>query len=91
MSIFEVSNKDKANATAEVLKRMFPKARLVIEEDEGAVYTEDMKFSYKNGSLRMIITCPVCCLEVHSRPIRRPADVCDESEMRTDKHDCIDV
>jgi len=91
MSIFEASNKDKAHAAAEVLKYLFPEAGVEIIEEDGFVFSEGIKFSYKNGSLRMMVYCPICLQEVHSRPIRRPADISKEDQMRIDKHDCIDV
>jgi len=91
MTIFETSNKDKAEAAAEVLRFLFPEADIELDLENGFVFSEGIKFSYKNGSLRMMIYCPVCLQEVHSRPIRRPADIAPEDQMRADKHDCIDV
>lgn len=91
MSIFETANKDRARATDDVLKRMFPGTIREVDEEEGTVLIDNTLFTFKDGSLRMLITCLVCNSQVYSKPIRRPSDVMEERFMKIEKHDCMDM
>lgn len=98
MSYTDIGNEDLTFAALEGLKDIFNRAGknlnkfpYQLDATRGQVTIEGDSFTYSSGHLRLVGVCPVCGLEVNSKPVRRLADVIDlKRNFRAEKHECFD-
>lgn len=98
-SLRSAAKADQARATVEAVTLLFAEAKEAIsqyphtiDEESGTVTVDAVTFTVVDRSLRVVMPCPRCRMDVPSTPIRRFSDIASQLDgFRPSKHDCMDV
>jgi hypothetical protein len=93
----QYAKKAQAIQTEEELRVLFATQKIAMRDDQAVLDTEkgtatldDLVFTYIDSRLRLMGYCPLCAAYVHSKPIRRFADLASYgTRFIPDTHECL--